>query len=664
MKEDREIQEFRDLMRPPDTYEDGFSWGTVLMALFVGLVMAPSQLYMVLVAGLGMGPAAKWVTVILYVEISRRAFKRLRRPEIFILFYMCGAMMATGGKGLLWRQFIVQSEQISKLGITGIPDWWAPSDPMVLAARNFFVADWLAPLGLMCLMMAVSRVDHFGLGYIMYRVTSDVEQLPFPMAPVGAMGMTALADASEQRETWRWRTFSIGAVAGTAFGFVYVAVPNITGALLAEPIQIIPLPFVDLTSFTEGTLPAMPMMLSFNVGFMITGMVMPFWAMTGSFIGLIVTLIANPVLFHTGVLKGWEPGIGAIQTVQSNTMDFYFSFSLGLAVAVALIGFYHVYSSFKKKRRDEDDMPSSDGVDWRRLFNPPAGRGDIPLWIAILIYVGSTLTYTTLAYFLVNYWSGPLLGERFPLWILLGYGFVYTPIITYASARMEGIVGRQVAIPYVREATFILSGYKGAAIWFTPIPLHNYTGQVLSFRTADLTGTSIRSLIKADLLIFPILFVGTVLFSQFILSMGPVPSEMFPYANKFWELQAFQQGLVWSATAPDVGPTPFSTAFRPEIVGLAITLGCGVYAMLAYFGLPVFLVYGVVRGLDQTAPHAVIPMFIGALLGRFVFRRMFKENWPKYRIVFAAGFTAGVGLSAMLSLGFVLMSKSVIQLIV
>jgi hypothetical protein len=83
---------------------------------------------------------------------------------------------------------------------------------------------------------------------------------------------------------------------------------------------------------------------------------------------------------------------------------------------------------------------------------------------------------------------------------------------------------------------------------------------------------------------------------------------------------------------------------------------------LAHFGLPVFLVYGVVRGLDQTMPHGVIPMFIGALLGRFVFRKWYGEKWPQYRIVFAAGFSAGIGLISMLSLGFVLVSKSVIKL--
>ena len=97
-------------------------------------------------------------------------------------------------------------------------------------------------------------------------------------------------------------------------------------------------------------------------------------------------------------------------------------------------------------------------------------------------------------------------------------------------------------------------------------------------------------------------------------------------------------------------------------MGLALALG--VYAMLSHFGLPIFLVYGVVRGLDQSVPHAIVPMFIGALLGRFVFRKWFGEKWPQYRIVFAAGFSAGVGLITMLSLGFVFMSKSVIKLAV
>ena len=54
MREDREFEEFRNLMKAPDQFEEGISWGTVLMGLFVGLVMAPANVYMSLVAGLHM----------------------------------------------------------------------------------------------------------------------------------------------------------------------------------------------------------------------------------------------------------------------------------------------------------------------------------------------------------------------------------------------------------------------------------------------------------------------------------------------------------------------------------------------------------------------------------------------------------------------------------
>ncbi len=660
-RNETEVREFQNLMPPPEEFEDGFGWGTVLMALFVGFLMAPAQLYMQLVAGIEMGPAAQWVTVILYVEVARRAFTRLKRPEIFVLFYMCGAVIHTSG-GLLWRQYLVQSPELRMMGVAEhIPAWFAPSDPDVLNARNFFMPEWAVPVGLMLLTLFLTRLDHFGLGYIMFRLTSDVEKLPFPMAPVNAMGMTALADVSDQRETWRWRTFSFGGMAGILFGAVYLALPNITGAVFAEPIRVLPLPFVDLTRYTEGILPAMPMMISFDLTFVVLGMVLPFWAMVGSFVGLVFTMILNPILFHTGVLDNWEPGIGGIQTVQANLMDFYFSFALGLGLAVAAIGIAHIIRNFRQKK-GELDASGAPRIDWRRFFHPPKGRGDIPLWAAFGIYLFSTCTYIALAYYLVNYASGPLAGPKFPLLLLAFYGFVYTPLISYISARMEGMVGQQVPIPLVREATFILSGYKGAAIWFSPIPFHDYARQTQLFKTTELAGTRFTSLLKAELLIFPIMAVGMVVFAQFIWSIEDVPSEVFPYANEFWGLRAYREGLIFSSTLPGESTSAFAKAFVPLFLGLGFVMAMSAYLVLNHFGLPLFLVYGVVRGLDQSVPHAILPMFIGALLGRFVFRRRFGDRWPQYRVVFSAGFTAGIGLIAMLSLGIVLMAKSVIKM--
>src|SRR5437763_11641061 len=86
-REDVELREFRELMPPPDHWEDGFDLRAMVGALFVGMIMTPASLYMGLVVGSDIGSAAQWVTVILFIEVARRAFTTLKRPEIYVLYY-------------------------------------------------------------------------------------------------------------------------------------------------------------------------------------------------------------------------------------------------------------------------------------------------------------------------------------------------------------------------------------------------------------------------------------------------------------------------------------------------------------------------------------------------------------------------------------------------
>ncbi|HAA01846.1 MAG TPA: peptide transporter, partial [Syntrophobacteraceae bacterium] len=213
MYEDKELKEYRDLLPPPAQFEEGFSWKSMVGALFIGFLMMPGSMYLGLVIGHGIGPAARWVTIILFAEMAKRSYTQLRQQEIFVLYYMAGAAMASPFSGLLWNQYLVQSEAARMLGLTPyIPEWVAPqpgSDSFL--ERTFFHRDWLVPILLMIGFELIQAVDHFGLGYALYRFTSDVEKLPFPMAPVGALGTMALAESAEKRETsWKWRVFSIG----------------------------------------------------------------------------------------------------------------------------------------------------------------------------------------------------------------------------------------------------------------------------------------------------------------------------------------------------------------------------------------------------------------------------------------------------------------------
>jgi hypothetical protein len=245
--------------------------------------------------------------------------------------------------------------------------------------------------------------------------------------------------------------------------------------------------------------------------------------------------------------------------------------------------------------------------------------------------------------------------------VLLIYGFLYTPIISYVTARLEGMVGQALTIPLVREAGMILSGYEGIAVWFLPFPIHNYGVQTVFYRQAELTGTKFTSIWKSEVLIVPFVVLCSILFAQFIWSLAPIPSENYPFTVAMWELTARNRALLYSSTTE--GYSQFHEAFNGAYIGIGFLSGMGVFALLKVFAAPVFLLYGMVKGLNQTLPHVVIPQFLGCLLGRFYFQRKLGVGvWRKSIPVLSAGFFCGAGLISVFCIGVMFLSKSVFKM--
>jgi hypothetical protein len=662
---DRELEEFRGLMRAPSSFEDGFTWPAFFGALFVALLMVPGSMYMSFIAGSGVGPAAQWVTVILFIEVARRANKVLRKAEIFTLFYLAGAAIATPFSGILWQQFYAQSNAARAHGIAEfLPHWYAPADPAVLATRSLLQWEWLPALGLVIFATFLGRLDNMVLGYGLFRVASDVERLPFPLAPLGAQGVLALSEEQEEERagrgefqeeparprSWRWRVFSVGSVLGLAFGFIYLGLPTISSALLGEPIVLLPIPWVDWTQKTANVLPAVATGLSFDLGQLLVGMVLPYFAMLGSFIGLLITFVANPMLHRAGVLKAWNPGDNTVSTMFKNNVDFYFSFGIGVSLAIALVGILAVARGVRDWRRKRRQAIATGQED--RPVTPP-GRGDIRARWILAVYAVTTMLYILVSGWLIDWHRGVMM-------VMVFYGFLYTPLISYATARLEGIAGQVVNIPMVREASLILSGYKGVAVWFLPIPLHNYGAMTVFYRQCELTGTKFRSIWKAEILLTPIVLVSSLLFAHFIWRLAPLPGPQYPYAQTMWELQAENASIIYSSTLG--GYSLFEEAFRWDYLLAGLGLGSVSFGAMNWLGWPIFLVYGIVRGLGQTEPHTVIPQFVGALIGRYYFQRRLGLKWRQYIPVVVAGFSCGMGLVGTLGIGLTFLVKSVFQL--
>ena len=650
-----DLESYRDLMQRPYNFEEGFTYRTVIGAFFVGFIMMPGAIYMGLIAGVSLGSAAEWVTIILFSELARRSFSSLTRQEIYLIYYIAGGlagviggtMLAGGPFGqLMWNQYLVQSQAALGFGIADqIPEWVSPANGSeALLERSFLNRAWIPPIVVLVAAQVLSRIEWFTLGYILFRTTSDVEKLPFPLAPVAAQGAMALAENEEEHEGWRWRVFSVGLGIGLAFGSIYIGLPALTGLIASEPISLLPIPWIDLTTTTESFLPAAPLGIGTDLGLVLLGMVLPFWVVVGSFAAAMVHALGSPILYHAGFLTHWRPGMDTILTNFANDIDVWMSVYIGAGFAVGLIGIGYALNAFRTAKKDRKRASFSD---------VPKGRGDFPLWLAFLGYGLSTLAMIALCTLLLE-------DDEFPLVFLLLFGFVVTPALSYINARMAGLTGQMVSFPMIREGAFILSGYNGVDIWFAPIPYADHGRRAQLFREVELTGTRFSSILKAELLILPLSLVCGFIFWQLIWSMGPIPSPAFQYAQTYWHLIALRQCLWYSATMG--GETLFDTAIKGWWIAGGFSFAGGTFLVLSILRLPISLIYGFVRGLSGL-PHLLIPEMIGALIGRYSLERRFGvEVWRQYAPVLLAGYACGMGLIGMSAVAIALISKSVTQL--
>ena len=559
-----EVEEYRALLEPPNQFENGFTMRTVIGVLFISLIMTPGEMYLGLVTGGSIGSAAQWVTVILFLEVAKRSFTSLRRQEIYLLVYVASALVAREEGAfldLLFRQYFVRSAEAEMFGVSKLlPYWWVPGpESPALAARTFLHPDWIWPIGLLIIGTIVGRISWFTSGYLLFRLTSDRERLPFPTAPMSALSAMALAEESgEEEETWKWPVFSVGSIIGAVFGMVYVGLPTFTEIIGGTKITLIPIPFWDLTPFFGNLMPATPLGITLNLGIIFGGLLMPFWGVVGSCAGVLMHAIASPFLHAYGFMPGWSVGMDTIRTQIVTGIDFWRAFSIGITLAVTTISFYQLFGTARQRRiqmRDQvlgerQEEPKTcvhDGCNApsqvRGLCLKHLGRGDFNLWICVALFAIAALYPIVLAKTLF-----PTLVTTGLLLLFFGIAFIYAPIMSFVSARLDGLIGREVSIPYINEAIIFLTGYRGVDIWFVPFPTRNYGGHAEGFRVVELTGMRFTSLLKAELFMLPIVFAVSLMYWSFLWRLGPIPSESYPYAQLMWPLQAFDRALFYSST--------------------------------------------------------------------------------------------------------------------
>ncbi len=251
-------------------------------------------------------------------------------------------------------------------------------------------------------------------------------------------------------------------------------------------------------------------------------------------------------------------------------------------------------------------------------------------------------------------------GFRHLMWLLAIVVFVYNPLISYVSARILAIAGQSVDVPFVKEGMIMLSGYRGADIWAAPIPVTNYGGQAQQFRTLELLGTSFWSIVKAHIFTIPLIVAVSFLFWSYVWKSAEIPSAMFPYVQKTWELNARNSILMFTSTTGKVGG---QTMFQKSLHWDYLLTGSGAciaaFTFMNWLRLPTMAIYGFVRGMGGI-PHSFVLEVVGALIARFYLHKRFgKAQFLRAAPVLLAGYFTGMGLIGMLGAAIALITAAV-----
>jgi len=619
-------------------YKEGLTWRSALAILYASIVFLPATIWVSLTSGAGLGSAIQYTTILLFTEIARLFGSKLTKQEVFIMWSSVGAAGTEAVALALIFNFYYRNAPTSYMfrdPITGlplsqaIPTWFAPPlDSQVQFLRTLWHQDWLIP-ALITLgnWILVYRVRDIAIGFILYRLYSTIEDLPFPMQRVGAEIVVTLAE----REPRKLRILIISAVISMAYSFILYGVPFITQMRLVP----IPMPWIDFTRYLEVFLPGAAFGVATDLLSFASGFVLPFDVVVSMLIGsAAVFLIGNPLavmMYPTAErpgLFGYTAGMGLRSIYQWSYLYLWASPMIGLAIAAGLApiirtprNVINAFSSLRKIR----DVEKETGV--------------LQLSTIIILYLVSSIGTMALAYYLV---------PDFPIWIIFIICFVWPLIMGIISGRALALAGVGIDLPYFKNAMIMISGYKGINIWYAPLETSTGTWVLPSFKIAELTETKLTSWIKAYYLATLVAWSLSFIYVQIFWQIAPIPSSAYPYTAVYWPIQVMQH-QIWVTRQMDI--------FRVEHILWAFIIGTACFLGTSFIKVPLFSPIGFVAGFGMPIPMP-FTQFLGAIVGRIISKKIGSKWWDESKFAIVAGMGLGTGLVTAVTAAIGVITKS------
>jgi len=622
-------------------FETGLTLRAGLAIFFASLFFMPISIYLQLVAGVVIGSIAVYVTAILFSEISIVTGSPLKKQELFIILQMCGiAATTTYMVELIYRGYIISSPLSQAFRIAGtamtemIPSWWAPrAGSKSYLTRTLFHMDWAIPTFLTVIYGAFTILTEFALLMITSLLYIEVEKLPFPMAPLTAEMVTTLTE----RKPYRIGLFSECAAIGMLIGLVAHLPRMILG------IQVIPFPWIDFTWWTEQYIPGAIVGIASEPLSYISAMLVPWVPAVYMLVtSIIVWVILNSVFITVfpQVFPRWSEeymaGMGISLLYQRSQLHVWLVpqiiFTITLSIFFVIRGAKFIKGAFKTLT----DLPSS---------LRQAGYFRLPMILGM--YFTGTLGSVVLFHVLV-----PDIPIMMPLLFSVGLSFLNAIV----GARVLGETGQGVPLleQNIWRPFIYFSGYQGVAGWLiSPIIGGGLSsGWTQNIKIAYLTETRPGDFFKAFILAWIAYRIFGFMWGSFFWTFAPIPSSAYPSTLIQWPISLMADGM-WITRQLNINLNVVLSSFGCMMT--ALLLGT---ALSRFTGFP-FSPSGLVAG-AATIPPAVIPIFIGALLSKFLIPRIFGERWwNEHRALIVAGFAAGEGIAIGIGIVGALLVKAI-----
>lgn len=611
-------------------------------AVVFGLVtVAPALTYLGWAVG-SLGGTERFipvfVTILLFTEVGRLLKRYVTSQEAYIIYFMLQALgLSFVGGGVfgdfLLRYYYRSAPYTILYGIADkLPLWYVPEfESYGPLHRTFLSMDWAIPILISLVVTVCTLMMDYGISFITNMVYIEIEKLPFPVAPIDYQAISTLTERTPEKIMY----FSLAAVVSLIYEFTVYGIPNLTSVFLGVQITVIPYPWIDLTSTIERIAPGAIFAVGTDIAQYMVGWLIPFNAVVWMFIGSMgVWVLGNTLALKIDhpYFKMWQSewtyGAPLEWWWQRSIYDIWASpqigFALGIALGIFIMGFKNILRGVSSLRRLSKEQLSTSYI--------PFG------WAVLLIAIGSIIG-TMLSILLIP--------ELWFIWVVL---WVIVPFIQgILSARATAETGLSVSIPYIREAFLVVFTKPGdVAPWVISLPATNvaiithrvYVARLLKARPLDYY--------KAGVIFLALAIALSFLYVSIFWVMASIPSSFYPYASYSWPISALYFSL-WVSRSIDI--------FKIDVI--AFTAIASLLAVIASSRLPgLFSPIGLLAGFQNIPPYTFTPL-IGALIGRWLEKKMGKEKWEVQRGVIIAGTFCGIALAVTLAVAIAIIGRIV-----